>query len=474
MNKTKEIPGNTFGKVPEILLFRIISLLLIAFPVIIGLFNADSCTDWGDDFAQYLCQANVIAGNLNQLPVTCINSYSPEVKGILFSFLLTPLMGSASLIMNCKLITAFFLGMFGFQTFRFLNQITNIFTAWFFSIFLISHIETVALVNQVLPDILFAFITLTALVLYSNKHVSNKLSAFFLAGLTTGFKSAGLVLAAVFLLLTIYAFLNGSMQIKQMLKRIGLLVSGPVLIKIATLIYFNVESTDLWYIHQSVDSFTSYRITESIGIYYKSFKSLFEFEVPSLANSIIVTGTGILFVIGFVGSIVREKSVLELFFTFYLVMLMLYPDYNESFRFLFPLFPLFLWYIVKAVRIIQETVRLNVAGIVTSGLATLLVIGNLSTLRVNRPVSASICDADALELFHYLRKSVPKGNIVSCDKPWAIAWFGETQTIPLSCSLINADFKLLQNADAFSKVKTGNEIVFENNSFTLIRLNHTL
>jgi len=458
------------GKFPKKWLFKIFSLLLLVFPFIICLCNADSCTDWGDDFAQYLCQASVIAGNMQQLPVTCINSYSPEVKGVLFSNLLVPLLGTSSLILNCKLMTSIFLGMFGCLIFRFLIQNTNIFAAWLLTIFLVSHIQTIELATQILPDILFAFTTLLAIYLYLKKFQVSQLSALFLSGFSVGLKSAGFVLLFVLLAHTLLSAYKGHFSIRTMLIRVILIFLCPLLMKIVYGVYFDVESTSMWYIHQSINNFSFNSLVESIIVYYNSFKSIFEFEVPAIINNLIIFIVGFLFLIGFVNALFRNSSVIELFLLSYLMLLLVYPDYNETYRFLFPVLPLLLWYMLKAINLLTEKLFLISSGNLVTGFAILLLIANFNTLRIQRPSGSSICDTDAVELFQFLKHTISKDKIISCEKPWAIAWFGQVQTMPNSCIARKADYLLLNNSNLMSQPGFNDDISFENNSFVLVKL----
>jgi hypothetical protein len=142
----------------------------------------------------------------------------------------------------------------------------------------------------------------------------------------------------------------------------------------------------------------------------------------------VITGSMIFtfIILGFIKKISANISFADIFFLVYLAIIFLYPYSNAGFRFLFPLLPVMLLYLVKGINSVDLQVRLNRTILAISLAALTLFTYKKAISNIINSVS-TIQEGPQLpenrEMFEIISEKIPANAKFSFKRPRALALF---------------------------------------------------
>lgn len=344
--------------------------LLVFIPLLFLNIRADH--DWGDDFAQYLAQADNIAQGKPMAATGYI--YNPEY----------PSLGPKAYPPGFPIMIAPMVAKFGNQVtpYNHLISIILILTALFSVLLLYKKVGwpaaillsaliyynpyTLKLKAEIMADIPFALLFGIFLWLVSenwNKNTSQWIIAGIVAGLAITIKSIGIALP---LALFLWSLQQTIIQLsrKQSLKSMWIEVKNQLIAAIISMvIYFGFK---LAFMRGSggtgyLNTYGAGKITEAIATniytYSEVIRSFFINPDSPLFWIGVPLGAIIFafFISGLVIAISKKPGLIEWIALIYIGILLIYPYHNSGFRFLLPLAPLILWYSLETLKKLSAT-----------------------------------------------------------------------------------------------------------------------
>jgi hypothetical protein len=347
----------------------LIPALLVFIPLMF--LNLRSDHDWGDDFAQYLAQAdNIVHGK----PIAATGYiYNPDY----------PSLGPKAYPPGFPLMIAPIVAKYGNQVtaYNYLISVLLILTAlvsvlllykkagWPAAILLSAVIYynpyTLNLKAEIMADIPFALLFALFIWIVSRKfkHLATQwVLAGTVAGLAITVKSIGLVFPVALLVFSLQHIVIQFYK-KISFKKTWTDIKLPVVAATLSLAihmgfylgfmrgtkgggYLNIYDIDL--ISEAVAT-NIYTYSEAIRLFFINPDSpLFWIGFP--AGALILA----FFISGLILSISKKPGLIDWITLIYIGLLLIYPYHNSGFRFLLPLAPLILWYSLETLQIISS------------------------------------------------------------------------------------------------------------------------
>lgn len=449
---------------------RIRLLVILMAPLLLVRVNAYH--DWGDDFAQYLLQAQWLGGVIETLPVSDTFFHGPQVKGLLFSLMLVPLVYiPVPLILLGKILVALGLGLMGVLLFYRIRPMMPFLPALTLVLVFLWHPAMLKLKDQVLPDFIFGALTLAAMVLWDRNKRGDRHMALLIASLSFGLKSAGVVLIAA---MAISLILHPPVSEKRFRSWVALIFPALAIAVFEILLSGQKHST-LWYSFVTINEWGSHRLTEHADTYRRALMMLFETEAPAMVNLIIPWLIVPATLGGFVMMLWKRKGIALLFVPLYLLMLLLYPYDRDPVRFLVPVLP---WMLVfacvfysKILSFLNETYQ----PILITGITLILALPFLNTTRLELAgnVVYEPWSPESRSMLEFLRNDVPKDMIIADIYPWSLAWCTGVRTVPVTASY-KAEIMIIRTSNfQFHRFggPSGAELMYSNLNFKVLRIN---
>lgn len=410
-------------------------LLLIAFLPLFFI-NLTGYHGWGDDFAQYIHQAKNFTEGISPAETGHILNekgiIGPAAYPMGFPILLAPvyaLWGNNMLIFQYYM-TGLLIAL-GLVCYRFFSRFTSVWLAWGGCLWFVYHPWVLAFKADILSEIPYTLFLLAAVSgwLYGNgRYKAVKIG--LLAGFALLIRPMGVVfLGAIMAEAVINSFGDirkkpAERHWKMMLANVGLTVL------VALGVYFLVEK--ILFPMPSEGSYISLIKAHSPTKYFFKHlvqygKSLEEFVFPAGNNffSVCLVSMAVLFLLGGLILKLRTFPLPFLIVVVHIVMLGIYP-YFQGARFLFPILPMFLFYILAGVEwLTNKTGVKKYVGPV--GFAVLLFFYVPDVVAVYHktlpPITSGPQQKVALETFVYIRDELPPNARILFHKPRALALY---------------------------------------------------
>ena len=419
-------------------------IFIILLSLIIGISTLTRGHEWGDDFASYIMQGqSILNGNADEFvernTFTIFESsfqIGPVAYPWGYPLLLTPaliLKGVHPLMLKVPGLVLFagFLICFYWLT---KDRLTRTESLLLVSLFAFNPILTKFL-DQILSDFPFLFIIFLGLVLISNfkadesfwKHVllgAVLFCAFFV-------RTTGLILFASYLVYQALGFLNNREARKNILSNsVTATLSFALLWLITSRIFPSGQSS---YFEQ-LKGLTPTIFKENIFIYFYLFRDFFGASPLWQYGYYLLVG---LFLLGIIARF-NVDQLLIIFFVLYFVAMLFWPE-RQGIRFIFPLLPLFVYFVFQGIRFIIQKLPENYhrAGeIVSSSLWTLLMISFLFTsgmraynnLQSGRKINGPF-DPYSSDVYNFIRAKTPPESVIVFFKPRAMRLFTDRDTV---------------------------------------------
>lgn len=415
--------------------------LLLFLPLLFLNIRADH--DWGDDFAQYLAQAENIA-RFHPMPQTgyvyneFYPSLGPKAYPPGFPLMISAITGKyGNYIPPYNYLISVILLATTLLTVLFLKRYFGLIPALALSLMVYYNPYVLELKAEVMADIPFAFLFVLFLTMIPDLQQLSFRRKWLHAGVITGVavsvKTAGFALAAGLVMYTGWQ-LTMALLDKRAIKNLWKSAADPALsigaalgiVLLLNLIFMRGASGASSYLNTfSLGSLSEtvamnlYTYTEVLRMFFISIDSRI-FWFGFIAGSAAVTFT----LTGLIVALRRGPGIAEWVMLAYLGLLLVYPYHNSGFRFLLPLAPLILYYIATAVGVMNP----GRGGIVLSVLAAaMMLVTYMPALKELQERTAEIQEGPyavhAQNAFEQISAITPEDALIVFIKPRALARF---------------------------------------------------
>jgi hypothetical protein len=418
-------------------------ITIILLSTVIGSSTLTRGHEWGDDFASYIMQAQSIlsgdpAGFVEHNTFTIFESsfqIGPVAYPWGYPLLLTP----ALLLKGVHPLTLKLPGLFlfaGFIVCLYLwtkNRITRTESLLLVSLFAFNPI-LVKFLDQILSDIPLLFFISLGLLLILNYKPEDPLWKCVVLGMVLFFaffvRTTGVILLASFLAYQFIYLLRNQESRSAILRSSAATTLVFVLLWLGTSqIFPNGQGS---YLEQLKD-LTPAIFKENISNYFHLFASFFG-TGPAWTYVFYVLVA--FFLIG-VWTGFSSDQPLVIFFALYFVAILFWPDW-QGIRFIFPLLPIFVYFIFQGIRFIINRMPGNYQQI-TQGIFYgfwLLLIGSFlftsgsrayANLKDNRKINGPF-DPYSSDVYNYIGTETPPDSVIVFWKPRAMRLFTDHDT----------------------------------------------
>lgn len=430
-------------------LFFIVLLIVTLIPTYF--IHKTTYPDWGDDFAQYVYQGQQINKHSESYKrVLNIEEYSSPKRSVTFSILLSIIPNT-----NC------------FQDYIRLNSFVYILAGVCFFLFLTSHFTlTISLLttlivfynhfflslkSEIVPE--FLFIAFFYLILYLRFLPQKWLTYFipFLIALLVSTRFIGLSLLFSYL---IYTNANKSETVIEKIKSV---LISLIIFSIPTLFvnfYFlpSINNNEFNFYATFIKSNLSpYTFLNNINLSISNLNLFFENEIPTWLNIIFSFFAFCFLMLGLIISFKENKKLTTTSLVFYLLFLFIYPYNIESIRFLIPIFPLFIFFIVSGIYHVSFKMSNKKSKIIMTTILSLVFLSHSKSILINannlnNSNSFGPNNNSVLNDFKTIQSIVKPNENIAFSKPFIINLLGDRNSY-----FINNEnqLKILAKADYY-------------------------
>lgn len=406
-------------------------LVLTALLVPLFWLNLNGTHDWGGDFAQYIAQSmDLSGGESNYLYNPDYPQLAPPTYPVGFPLLLKPISSiwGNNMWAFQYFMTALLLSM-GLLTYRFLrNSFTWSESGLAVLLFLYNPV-TIRFKDEILSDIPFALLSLAALLAYLRWKSQPR--PLLLGSLVV------LLVASVLHRNIGFVFLLAMLldMGKSNWRRSGVLMGGTVLLYLLFDRVFFPAATELN--QHFLGLFLSSGFRETLNTtseyYITIYQNFFTPEGVELDFFPLMTRAFAIafFFVGLLWRLMDHPGVLEWSTIGYVLVVLLFPNTTQGFRYLLPLFPLVLYYILTGFRAIRlpKPVNPHRAALIALLLAGFPYQNYLKhALRADENHLGPQSPA-AQQLFHFVRKNTPEDAVFAFSKPRVLGLYANRPSI---------------------------------------------
>lgn len=422
--------------------------------------------DWGDDFAQYIHQAGNIVNGISQSESGYIyNPLNTEIGAhaypIGFPLLLAPIYAiTGNNILAFTTFISLIYIILGLLMVSFYRRDFTPATALVLTFVFLYNPLLILFKGEVVSDIPFTALLLLNFLLYQKLKPGNLMQMILLAlviGFMLAMRPAGITFVAAIVVEQLVLLYKRKVNFRDFTIHTGIFTIIPILIYfILNILIFKIPSGG------SISDYLTYFSTgNSLHFIPENFlhhiKVLRFFLVPETGGfkgfsyffGAIMMG---LILIGFVKRIRNNPGIMDWFFIFYCIMLIVYPKNTTPFRLMIPLGFIFLFYAatgIKAIKFITEISDWKKA--IALGLIIMIAFlpGIISIARAGDKTIEGPQQETSVEAFKYIRENVPAAAIVVFAKPRALALYSGCQSMadPFATDLVQINNQVM-NAKA--------------------------
>jgi len=426
------------------------SLLLFTALCCLPLFflNVKDSHDWGDDFAQYLMQAENVVKGIPQTQTRYVfderfPTVAPPAYPMGFPLLLAPvyalwghsiyhydLLITAVLFLLCLLMALYFRRHFSAGT-SLVLVLLFAYSYW-----------TLDFKTNILSDLPFTLLFLLAVMLYRRRETAvNGVFTGLVAGALLLFRGAGLLFPVAVFLHAAWLFrVRRSAGERKRIASRPFIISG-LAFGTSFLInrLFGVPSGGfLSFYGQAATGSTGDTVLQNLNYYVEVYKAFFQAPVDSwtFAPTVAAAASLVLLLAGMTVSFLRHRRFDDLLVALYILLFLVYPYGAGGFRFILPLVPFLFLYMARGLKLLLEGAGLPVK---TAGVVITLALALLYRPGVQRVIDSSDALPDgpqqpaAQELFAWLGAHCEPSDVVLFVKPKALALYAPVRT----CSTVH-------------------------------------
>lgn len=468
----------------------IVSLLPLLF------LNIKSSHDWGDDFAQYLIEAENISKGFpintsgfveNPNYVLGPNCYPPGLPLIIAL--------TSSDIQWLNILMSFFLVCIGYFSFLLFNKWFHFTPAFVLSFIIVYNPLCLSFKNEVLSDLPFAAFTLLFFILYLSDNKQKWMLIFcgFVLALAINTRYVGWVLfmallAEIGFKLAVKYYKNHKKDKNYLIQQTWIIVSFLIF---HAMFYVIFPQKITYYDNPKILSFFE-RISVNANYNYAVLKYFFSCFDEGFLNYVVSYGivfTALVGIILFVFKPDSRKPEILLFFLLGYVLSILIHQYSDTgFRLLIPIIPLILFFATYSLFIVLVIVPYKQYIVFSLGLLVLFCYKqNAAKILLSNNELPGPYSQHAKETFAYIKKNTNDNEGILFAKPRALTYFTDRKTLVNTELLSQTEIeKELNSLDPhyilicpeitddstkayFSTVRPGYELRFENEKFKLLK-----
>lgn len=403
-------------------------------------------TDWGDDYAQYIYQAQHI-GHYHTPYAEVLNAdvYGSPRKSIFFSLCLSMIKPALSISPYLVLNTCFYV-LSALSVFFFFTRLCKPYIAFILTLLLYYYFRMLDAKEEVLPEFVFMalFYTVLYLQLSVDKSERRSIPEVSRSRIITWLKKHKSLISAILLAcllatrslalaLIIPCMLTG---IKKNLHRhrfnmvIGVSAFTISFILIQTCLLPGHASAELGFYSGLISRhFSVSLILQNILSYTKTLPLLFEFEIPSILNRIASGLFTILFLSGLWNMFMKQQKFLAGVLFLYIAGLCLYPYNGDAIRYLIPILPLIFLILYHGCEFLSGKLPGEKNHIIAAIFIGLFFVGaNLKTILVNKTIrhlGQGPFERSVIKDFQTIGQLVKPSESIAFCKPYLVNWLTE-------------------------------------------------
>lgn len=397
--------------IKEINCWRQIFLLCILLSPLFFI-NIKNSFDWGDDYAHYILKAKDIATGSSSAKLMEDESYAPSIRPPVFPVLLTPVyfffgINPVAYHYFSSVVLILVLMVSWFYFFKDVNGWTGVlFTA---SLAFIPYtLKLKAELPVELPMMLFIY---SSLVFIKLKRYPLAFALIIIACLT---KYTAVAMIPVFVIVCV---IDCKGKLAQNKKQLVAIIAIVVLLLAYVLFNFSGVA---WYQQHFISGNILERFTINFNYYMHVFFNTFEQEVPFIVNAVVKWLVIILFLAGFVLSVSKRLQAHDLFFVFYLLIILIYDYGKGGYRFIFPLMPMVFFYFYTSLNFLSDRIKQKKVLLCVPFLMLLLISFSKNILKIRAEENLIIGPQqnEFMQMAYYIRDTTPDSCTIFFAKPF--------------------------------------------------------
>ena len=405
--------------------------------------NVRDSHDWGEDFAQYIHQAiNITKGVPQTETGVIVDENIPGVhiatRPVGFPLMLAPvylLFGNSIkafsifitfiLILCCCALYIFYKTYF--------NNLISILLVLSFAY----NPYTLNFKMEIMSDIPFTLFLVICLIVYSKKGANDMMKYIYigiLVGILISIRTIGIILLAAILIEDLINLYQNRIYSDA---RINIFIRMAIIFFTSLFIVISIESI----FHSSIGgayiasiSFHNFFgvLWMKMGYYFQMFQNYFmsgggKFPWFALLTQWLII---ILTIYGFIMKYRVKVDFIDIFVILYLIALLFYPDIHSGMRFLFPVFPILLYYAATSFMTItiRSTLKRTILTLVLG--LFILIPYSFSLANIVKHQNETLKgpqEKESIEAFEYIKNNLPSDAIIAFIKPRALALYTNRQ-----------------------------------------------
>lgn len=398
------------------------SLALIIVLVPTYFIHSQKYPDWGDDFAQYVYQAQQIHSPTEPYKeVLNVSEYSSPKRSVFFSVILSVVTPTLH-IQNYVDLISFTYIFAGLVIFLFLSHHFTLSISFVGTLALCYNFLFLRLKSEVVPEFIFIALFYGVLYLAYQNKTWIKYVIPILLGLLVSVRFVGLALLLSYLC---FIFLQKD-NTKNKLKLTGItvLVFGLTIGVINGFFLSAIHNQEVTLYSNIVKNrFTPFYIFENAAAYARYVLFFFEQEIPFWMNTVITCFALLFFMIGFLATVIKQRNILHFTFVFYALFLIAYPSLTDIIKYLIPIIPLLFYFMIMGLKNALEIIKFKQQNIVIVLCLSVLFLSNTKTVwlqyhRLNADVLPY--SENVLLDFEKIKQTVKPTENIAFGKPFII------------------------------------------------------
>ena len=401
----------------------IYGLLLIIVLIPTYFIHTQKYPDWGDDFAQYVYQSQqIISPSPIYKQVLNVEEYSSPKRSVFFSVVLSVVNPTIEIQQYVNLISISYI-LAAVCFFLFLTKHYSLIISFLGSLCVFYNFLFLRLKSEVVPEFLFiSLFCLVLLLLYSKKNWVRYIIPILL-GLLVSVRFIGLSLLLAYV---VHLLLSKGNNFKEKLKELAICFGlfGIVTLCINYFFLNAIKNQEVTLYGNVVFSrLNVHQFFDNVSMYARYITLFFEQEIPFWMNTVMKCSVIFLFINGIICSLKNKDNILHFAFLFYLLFLLVYPYNGDTIKYLIPIVPLFIYFMIYGFNKIMEKINFKHKPIFIVGFLCAILLSNSKTiwLAVNHQ-SAQIgpYNTEALKDLEKVKRLVPAKKTIAFGKPFVI------------------------------------------------------
>jgi len=452
--------------------WMLVALIIILIPSYF--IHSQKYPDWGDDFAQYVYQAQQIRTPSSVYKqVVNVSEYSSSKRSVFFSFVLSVIKPTIEIQQYVDVISILYV-FAAICFFLFLSVQYSLLTSLMATLSVFYNFLFLRLKSEVVPEFLYIALFFIILFLFIKYKRHSVYLIPVLLGLLVSVRFVGLSLVVAYLFVLILDK-EETIKFKATKALLSVLVFGLTVWMINSLILNKVVNHEVRLYGDIVSSGLSiHSVINNVSLYVRYVTLFFEQEIPYWMNSIITFFAFTFFIIGFVFSIIKKRDITFFSFMFYILFLFIYPYNADTIKYLIPIVPLLFYYIAEGMILIANKIDFKYKHLGMVCFFAIIFLSNSKTIYLalkNTSASVSPYETSVLKDFEHIKTLVKPNQNIAFVKPFMVNLLADRDAYFLSAKksqeiISKANFVLLPKSSIDELYPKSKDIVIQKGDTT--------